>query len=78
LLLQLNLKKSVDRRVDVLTAAMTSLRAVRKNPRVMFQWAFIIALLTIVGMLTGFIGLLIIMPLLGHATWHAYKETVAD
>ncbi|MES9862938.1 MAG: DUF2189 domain-containing protein [Candidatus Thiodiazotropha sp. LLP2] len=68
----------VDRKIDVLTAAMTSLRAVRKNPGVMLRWAFIIALLTIMGMFTGFIGLLIIMPLLGHASWHAYKETVAD
>jgi uncharacterized membrane protein len=67
-----------DRKVDVLTAALPSLRAVRKNPGVMFRWAFIIALLTIVGMFTAFIGLLIIMPLLGHASWHAYKETVAD
>jgi uncharacterized membrane protein len=67
-----------DRKVDVLTAALTSLRVVRKNPGVMFRWAFIIALLTIVGMFTAFIGLLIIMPLLGHASWHAYKETVAD
>jgi uncharacterized membrane protein len=68
----------VDRKVDVLTASMTSLRAVRKNPGVMFRWAFIIALLTIVGMFTAFIGLLVIMPLLGHASWHAYKETIAD
>ncbi|MEW8624615.1 MAG: DUF2189 domain-containing protein [Candidatus Thiodiazotropha sp.] len=68
----------IDRKVDVITAAMTSLRAVGKNPRVMFRWAFIIALLTILGMFTAFIGLLIIMPLLGHASWHAYKETVAE
>ncbi|MES9974900.1 MAG: DUF2189 domain-containing protein [Candidatus Thiodiazotropha sp.] len=68
----------IDRKVDVVTAAMTSLRAVAKNPGVMFRWAFIIALLTILGMFTVFIGLLIIMPLLGHASWHAYKQTVAD
>ncbi|MEW8509074.1 MAG: DUF2189 domain-containing protein [Candidatus Thiodiazotropha sp.] len=67
-----------DRKVDVLTAALTSLRAVRKNPGVMFRWAFIIALLTVVGMFTAFIGLLIIMPLLGHSSWHAYRQTVAD
>jgi uncharacterized membrane protein len=68
----------VDRKVDVLTASVTSLRAVRKNPGVMFRWAFIITLLTIVGMFTAFIGLLVIMPLLGHASWHAYKETIAE
>ncbi|MEW8207626.1 MAG: DUF2189 domain-containing protein [Candidatus Thiodiazotropha taylori] len=68
----------VERKIDVITAAMTSLRVVHKNPGVMARWAFIIALLTIVGMVTGFIGLLIIMPLLGHASWHAYKAAVAD
>ncbi|MCG7983587.1 MAG: DUF2189 domain-containing protein [Candidatus Thiodiazotropha lotti] len=68
----------VERKIDVLTAAMTSLRVVQKNPGVMFRWAFIIALLTILGMFTAFIGLLIIMPVLGHASWHAYKAAVAD
>jgi uncharacterized membrane protein len=68
----------IDRKVDVLTAAITSLRAVGKNPGVMFRWAFIIALLTIAAMFTAFIGLLVIMPLLGHASWHAYKQTVME
>jgi uncharacterized membrane protein len=68
----------VDRKVDVLTATITSLRAVAKNPGVMFRWAFIIALLTIAAMFTAFIGLLVIMPLLGHASWHAYKQTVVE
>ena len=67
----------LDRRVDVLTAAMTSLRVVRENPAVMFLWAAIIALLTFVAMALGFFGLLLSMPLLGHASWHAYKEAVA-
>ncbi|MET0066811.1 MAG: hypothetical protein ABW076_10765 [Candidatus Thiodiazotropha sp.] len=68
----------VERKVDVLTAAATSWKAVTRNPRVMARWAFIIALLTIVGMATAFIGLLVTMPLLGHASWHAYKESVKD
>jgi uncharacterized membrane protein len=68
----------VDRKVDVLTAVITSLRTVAKNPGVMFRWAFIIALLTIVGLFTPFIGLLVIIPLLGHASWHAYKQTVVE
>ncbi|MBV2092964.1 MAG: DUF2189 domain-containing protein, partial [Candidatus Thiodiazotropha sp. (ex Ctena orbiculata)] len=68
----------VERKIDVITAAMTSLRVVHKNSGVMARWAFIIAILTIVGMATGFIGLLVIMPLLGHASWHAYKAAVAD
>jgi uncharacterized membrane protein len=68
----------MDRKVDVLTAAATSLRAVRKNPGVMALWAAIIAVVTFVAMLSGLIGLLITMPLIGHASWHAYKETVGD
>ncbi len=67
----------IDRKVDVLTAALTSVRAVRHNPGVMLRWAFIIAVVTFAGMALGFLGLLITMPLLGHASWHAYKETVS-
>jgi uncharacterized membrane protein len=67
----------IDRKVDVLTAALTSLRAVRHNPKVMLHWAALIAVVTFLGMALGLAGLLISMPLLGHASWHAYKETVA-
>jgi uncharacterized membrane protein len=67
----------IDRKVDVLTAAFTSMRAVRHNPGVMLHWAALIAVLTFAGMALGLLGLLITMPLLGHASWHAYKETVA-
>jgi uncharacterized membrane protein len=68
----------MDRKVDVLTAAFTSLRAVRKNLGVMSMWAAIIAIVTFLAMLGGLIGLLIAMPLIGHASWHAYRETVSD
>ena len=68
----------IDRKVDVLTAALTSLRAVRHNPGVMLHWAALIAVVTFVGMALGLLGLLLTMPLLGHASWHAYKETVAN
>ena len=66
----------IDRQIDVLTAAVTSLRAVRQNFGVMAIWAFIIALITTAAMLFGLLGLIISMPLLGHASWHAYKETI--
>jgi uncharacterized membrane protein len=66
----------IDRKADVLTAAWTSVRAVRHNPMVMAHWAALIALLTFAGMALGLVGLLITMPLLGHASWHAYKEAV--
>lgn len=68
----------MDRKVDVLTAAFTSMRAVRHNPGVMLRWATIIAALTFAAMAAGFVGLLICMPLIGHASWHAYRETVAE
>ena len=68
----------IDRKVDVLTAARTSLRAVRQNPSVMFRWAFIIALVTFAAMAIGLFGLMITMPLLGHASWHAYEETIVS
>ena len=67
----------MDRKVDVLTAAYTSLRAVKHNPGVMLRWAAIIAIVTFAAIAAGFVGLLISMPLIGHATWHAYRETVA-
>ena len=66
----------IDRKVDILTAAFTSMRAVRQNPGVMLHWALLIAVLTFAAMAAGFIGLLITMPLIGHASWHAYRETV--
>lgn len=68
----------MDRKVDILTAAYTSLRAVKHNPGVMLRWAAIIAILTFAAMAAGFVGLLISMPLIGHASWHAYREAVAE
>lgn len=66
----------LDRKVDTGTAMMTSLWAVRENPRVMLLWAAIIAALIVVGYLTWFIGLMVFFPLLGHATWRAYREMI--
>lgn len=66
----------MDRRVDLVTAMMTSLWVVRENPLAMLVWAAIIVLLTGVGIATSFIGLVVIFPVLGHATWHAYRDLV--
>lgn len=66
----------VDRRCDPVTAMLTSLAAVRRNPLALLIWAMLIVLLTGLGFLTGFIGLIVIFPLLGHATWHAYRALV--
>lgn len=60
--------------VDPVTAAIASVTAVRKNPLALMLWALIIVFLIAVGMATAFIGLIIAMPLIGHATWHAYRD----
>ncbi|GAA5785383.1 hypothetical protein GCM10007860_28140 [Chitiniphilus shinanonensis] len=66
-----------DREVDAVTAMMTSLRAVAENIAPMLLWAALIVALTAVGFATGLLGLIVIFPVLGHATWIAYKELVA-
>ncbi|MEE9326515.1 MAG: DUF2189 domain-containing protein [Cocleimonas sp.] len=68
----------IDRRVNVFTAISTSAKAVKKNPVPMFRWAATIAVLIAVGMGLFFIGLAIAMPVIGHASWHAYREIIVD
>ena len=65
------------RKVDVITAVTTSLRVVIKNPLPMLLWAIIIVILINLGMLLAFIGLAITLPIIGHASWHAYKDLVS-
>ncbi|SEB08085.1 hypothetical protein SAMN05660964_03448 [Thiothrix caldifontis] len=65
-------------RIGVMTAMVTSIRAVYKNPVVMMRWAATIAVVILVGMATFFIGLAVTLPLIGHASWHAYRETVGQ
>lgn len=64
-------------KTDTLTAMITSFNALRLNFWPMVLWAVIIVVLTAVGFATLYVGLLIALPLIGYATWHAYKETVA-
>ncbi len=66
------------RKVDVVTAMVTSVRAVKKNPVVMFSWAFAIVALIALGFAFFFIGIAITLPIVGHASWHAYRELVVD
>ena len=68
----------IDRPVDVATAIQTSLLAMRKNWQPLLLWAALIAMFVGVGILTFFLGLLVTMPLVGHATWHAYRGLVAS
>lgn len=66
----------LDRPVDVVTAALTSLRCCVRNPLPMLVWAALIAALTLVGFATLMFGLLVIFPWLAHASWHAYRDLV--
>ncbi len=64
----------VDRDVDPITAAMASLKAVSVNPGAMALWAAVVTALTLTGFATMMAGMVILLPLLGHASWHAYRE----
>lgn len=59
-------------------AMATSVEAVRKNKKVMIGWAAMLAVITFAGMVTFFVGLAIMLPLAGHASWHAYRAMVGD
>lgn len=65
-----------DRRVDMLTACVSSVHAVLANKRVLLQWAMLLAGLTAFGFATALLGLGLVMPWLGYATFHAYRETI--
>ena len=66
----------VDRRADAVTAVVTSVNAVLRNKRAMVIWALLIVVSVGVGFATALVGLAVTMPLIGHATWHAYRETI--
>ena len=66
------------RETDAITAGITSMRLVIEQPGVMAMWALLIALVVGAALLPGFAGLLVAGPVVGHASWHAYREAVAD
>ena len=66
----------VDRQCDLLTALATSINAVAENPLPLAMWALILMLLTALGFATALLGLVLVMPWLGHASFHAYKDLV--
>ena len=66
----------LDRRVDVLQAVLTSWQAVLTNPATLALWAALIMGLTLLGMATALLGLIVVLPWLGHASWHAYRALV--
>ncbi|MDW6025812.1 DUF2189 domain-containing protein [Mesorhizobium sp. BAC0120] len=66
----------LDRDVGAYEAIHTSVRAVLTNPIPMFVWGLIVAVLLIIGSLPVFAGLAVVLPILGHATWHVYRKVV--
>ncbi|MCX7042041.1 MAG: DUF2189 domain-containing protein [Gammaproteobacteria bacterium] len=65
-----------DRDVDMVTACISSAQAVLRNKLTMLCWAATLALLTAIGFATVFLGLVVIMPWLAYACWHAYRDTL--
>jgi uncharacterized membrane protein len=66
----------LDRKVTVLQAVLTSWKAVLMHPLPMAFWAFLIMGFTLLGLMSLFLGLILIIPMLGHGSWHAYRHMV--
>ncbi len=66
----------LDREVGAAVAVLTSLRAVAANPFTMALWGLIVTLLLVAGSLPLFLGLPVVIPVLGHSTWHLYRKVV--
>lgn len=66
----------VDRHVSAISAVRTSVRAVRRNPRTMLLWGTIVVGLLVLGSIPLFVGLMVVLPLLGYSTWHLYRRVV--
>ena len=66
----------LDRDVGAAVALLTSIRVVQKNPLTMAAWGLIVAAFLFIGSLPAFLGLTIVVPVLGHATWHLYRKAV--
>lgn len=68
----------LDRGTDTIVAAITSVRALFTNPLPLALWAALIVVIVGLGFATAFIGLVVAVPLVGHATWHAYRDLVGS
>lgn len=66
----------LDRDVGAVSAIETSARAVMANPLQMALWGLLVAVLLVIGSIPLFAGLAVVMPVLGHATWHLYRKVV--
>ncbi|MEL6514752.1 MAG: DUF2189 domain-containing protein [Pseudomonadota bacterium] len=68
----------LDREVDYVTAMLRSINVVSANPVPMLIWAAVIAMSMFVAMIPGFLGLIVVLPWLGHASWHLYRLLMRD
>jgi len=68
----------LDKEIDFVTAMIHSTHAVVENLRVMIAWGAVITGLMVLGMAPLFLGLLVVLPVLGHATWHMYRRVMRD
>ena len=71
-----SLPMMLDRRVDTVTAVLTSVNAVLRNKGPLLLWALFIVLAVLIGFMTAFLGLAVLMPVIGYATWHGYRATI--
>lgn len=67
----------LDRDVGVLAAIQTSVGLMQQNPKTALTWGFIVAASLVVGSIPMFVGLILVLPVLGHATWHLYRRAVS-
>jgi uncharacterized membrane protein len=75
-LMVVSLPLVLDREVDFVTAMLLSLQVVKRNPVVMIAWAIVIAVLSLAALIPWFLGLMVVLPVLGHATWHLYRRAI--
>lgn len=66
----------LDRHASAADAILTSMRVVTRNPVTMAAWGLIVAVLLVIGSIPFFLGLAVVIPLLGHATWHLYRKAL--
>lgn len=71
-----SLPMMLDRKADAVTAVVTSVNAVLRNKPAMLVWAMIVVAAVLVGFATGMLAFVVLLPLIGHATWRGYRETI--
>jgi uncharacterized membrane protein len=68
----------LEKEIDFISAMLLSVRTVSENLFVMTVWAFMIAAMTLIALIPWFLGLFVVLPILGHTTWHIYRRALYD